>query len=363
MKRNRVGQVVLVSLLVVVVASVSFWFLQLRRTLDVVFLYEDGLDSNISQAKSMAFQVLSEELETRGLRGRFLVRSFERNDQLGGIMGEFADKKNIDLFVFWVSSTQMWQILSLYDHVPSLFFSVGSTNPALNELSEHYFNAVPSDEIMLRALQSFLDSRASKRTLLVTEETNPVFSDFFVNHFQASDRLVDTYVLQASGTDVSLDGLAAKVSSFSPDLLYLLLPGSLSIKVINGLIGYPREKILLSDWSTLPEIVSFCGANSYGVQGVSYVPLFSWPIAHSSIYATLPLLGEIAHYFSKNNSLDGFVETLEEASFEHELGLFRYREGRNLSAVYFVQISPDGFHTFAQFDPVKGELEVYHGSP
>jgi len=363
MKKSKVGQVVLVSLLVLVVASASFWFLQMRRTLDVVFLYEDGLDSNISQAKSMVFQVLSEELEERGLHGRFLVRSFERNDELGGIMAEFSEKKNIDLFVFWVSSTQMWQILSLYDHVPGLFFSVGSTNPALQELSEQYFNAVPSDQIMLQALQSFLDSRACERVLLVTEDTNPVFSDFFVNHFQASDRIVDTYVMQPSGNGVSLDGLAAKVSSFSPDLLYLLLPGSMSIKVINGLIGYPREKILLSDWSTLPEIVSFCGANSYGVQGVSYVPLFSWPIAHSSIYATLPLLAEVAQFFSQHNSLEGFVEILEDTSFEHELGVFRYRERRNISPVYFVQISPDGFQTFAQFDPVKGELEVYHGSP
>lgn len=220
-----------------------------------------------------------------------------------------------------------------------------SHDPSNLKTNKEIVNLYPPQHVFSEAVNHLFKLTPEMTILLITNQSGETPNKNFASRLNGELNIV--WIDEDEQDNKAINTVAKNLSEINPDYLMIDMNEKNTVSLLDKIVGYPREKIILLRENTSQKVGYYTGTNSHGVNGLA---LFN-PSQYNNYNNELALL-EMASYslascYLKNNKID--YQIWKKHINDHPNETFFIKEDHIMTPIYRVIFTPEGLKMKEKF--------------
>jgi hypothetical protein len=278
----------------------------------------------------------------------FSSESFFDKEEIVTAIKERLKNNKKELFFFDFDLPDESAIIEELNRANSYYLTLFSEK---NALLKNSVNIFPDVYQISKAVNAFCKLKPDSVVLLIDE----YFSEsIFAENLQG---IVYEFPFKSSNEfKDNINEIIDVIQAYDPDYLILNINESDTIKILDSIVGYPRDKIFLLIQNTSYKISYYTGINSHGINGISVTDEpYSKDFSNKQ-----EILKMVSKSFSEVLKIHGSFDLEKWTEYQNRLSgdLFKIKDGQIFTPLYHVKFTEDGFEMMGtySFQTISGDL-------
>ncbi len=334
---NFIKKYALVSILLIVLAIICFYFFYNNQGIDVFCLTKVNYSLVESEETSLIFQTLTKNIG-KSVNVNFTSDIIFDGTEIDDLKSDL-ERKNYDLFFLDLAYSDNLLQHKAFNNIETNIFTLFFKK---TETLKNAVNILPDLDQVSAALNEFCDL-TSDSVILVLDE--------YQLDFDFSEKIPGNIFVFAFKETVAfkenINEFINLIEDYDPDYLFLNTNESNTIKILDSIVGFPREKIFLMLQNTNKKVVYYTGTNAYGVNGITITDTFDSDRFSNKMELYRMFSKSIAEYIGKygNYNMEEWIEWQNEALGKK----FIIDENQLYTTLYHVEFDESGMHVIDEF--------------
>jgi len=339
--------------LMIIVASVFlFLFLKEGEKLRIVNLIQREKSVPISTNFNFIYEEMINHTELTyndlDYQIKFLGNTSDIEAQLNGLMK--AGNSNVIICNF--IKEEMYEVFERFNVTHSPLYITLYEGGIINHNSKiDVLNLFPPTELLADAVNTLFNLNEEYSILTINNKNNKNKNDIFqsVLKGQKSTMSID----EEEEVKSTIKHIGETLSTHNPDYVIIDLNEKFTIALLERIVGYPRDRIILLTENTSARVGYYTGSNSYGMYGITYSNP-SQVKGYNNQNALLKLIANaLVQSFIKYNQVG--TAQLNKYLEEYPNASFWLLDNNLITPFYKVSFSKDGLQVISKLELQKSK--------
>ncbi len=326
-----------ITIIVILIGVFFFYKINREEAISVCYLLQRDqndvqFDSNVIEK---AFQkTFSETNHTV----KYCVNSADDFFELESKLKETIKALRSDIIFCKFNDESIYSKFISEDSLVSPLYITLSREQSKLRTNKKIVNLYPPQQVFSEAVNHLFKLTPEMSLLLITNKPGKSQNEDFTVHLRAQLNIV--WIDENEEDNIVINTVAENLSELNPDYLMIDMNEKNTVGLLEKIVGYPREKIILLIENTSQKVGYYTGTNSHGVNGLT---LFN-PSQFKNYNNELALL-EMASYslascYLENQKINSQI--WQNHIITHPDELFFIKEDHIMTPIYRVSFTPDG---------------------
>ncbi len=266
---KKITTIFYVFLIIIIAGIFLFFFLEKGEKIRITYFIQKEQGKPISEDSSLIYQEMLNHTELSIKQFDYGIKLFENIEDLekklkdtikSGISNvffcSFADEESFNAFLTMDSSSSPFYI-TVYD---------GDLKKA--NTKKEILHIYPPTVMVAEAVNAFFNLNDNHSNLIINDAKNHSKNTAFLTHLKGKNNSVS--LDENDNFNDIINSLGKTLSEINPDYLIIDLTEKNTITLLEKIVGYPRDRIILLIQNTSEQVGYYTGSNSFGVNGIAF---------------------------------------------------------------------------------------------
>ena len=339
-----------VLLAIIIIGIFSFLLLETGKKLKITYLIQYEKNSSISQDYGLIFREITEftNLPMNQLEYQIIYyKNFlEFNKQL-----ELAVKSRASNIIFchFEQKETYDSFLKMNDYQSPVYLTFFKDVVLQNDPVKELLYLTPPSKMIADAINQLFQVDQNHNILLINNKKYAFRNSEMQAHLNGQKTTIS--IDEDEDLKSSINSIGDILSTMNPDYILIDLNEESTIALLEKIVGFPRDNIILFSKNTSRKVAYYTGSNSYGVNGIT----FTNPSQKNDFNNKTSLLKKIsvtvADCFIQFNNVG--IKELKQYLEENPSSDFNLINNMILTPVYRVSFTETGLKVIDKIDLAK----------
>lgn len=207
----------------------------------------------------------------------------------------------------------------------------------------------PSTEIIANAINQLFGLNDNHTILLINNQVNTHRNAIFQEKLKGQKTIVK--VVEENEFQDSINSIGDILSKENPDYILIDLNEKSTIALLEKIVGFPRDKIILMFENTSQRLAYYAGSNSYGVNGIAFKNPAEIMGFDNKTSLLKMVTQTLAQCFVKYKKAD--INSLKQYLYENPNTPFHLKDQSISTPIYKVTFTERGLRVIDKIDTLK----------
>jgi len=337
--------------LTIIAASVSlFLFLEKGEKLRIVnviqrentlpisddfgFIYEEMINHTALTNQQLDYEI------------KFLKNTSDIEEQLKDLM----KVRTSNVIVCDFEKEETYEVFETLNAFPSsLYITLYEGGKLNHHTNTDVLNLFPPTDLLAEAINRLFNLNDDHYVLTINNKNKPNKNDIFQSSLKGKNSTMS--IDEEEEIKITISAIGETLSIQNPDYIIIDLNEQITIALLERIVGYPRDRIILLTENTSERVGYYTGSNAYGMHGIT----FSNPSqvkGYNNQNSLLKMIAQpLAQSFKKTNQVG--TAQLKQYLKENPNTPFRLLDNQLVTPFYKVSFSEKGLRVITKLELQK----------
>ncbi len=207
----------------------------------------------------------------------------------------------------------------------------------------------PTSEVIANAINHLFGLNDNHKILLINNQVNTQRNAVFQEQLKGQKTTVK--VIEENKFQETINTIGDTLSQANPDYILIDLNEKSTIALLEKIVGFPRDKIILMFENTSDRVAYYTGSNSYGVNGITFKNPTQIKKFDNKTSLLKMVTQTITDCFIEYKKTD--IKHLKEYLYENPNTPFQLKDQSISTPIYKVTFTDQGLRVIDKMDALK----------
>lgn len=257
-----------VSLLIIITAFFSFLLLQKGEKLKISYLIQNSNNLYNLEKHGLLYQgILNTQLKSNQFD--YEVIHYETDSEFETLLDQIVKSRASNVLFFDFEKKETYDtFMKINTYSAPLFFTSFESKELKQNEEKDILYLFPPSEVIAEALNHLFNLNNNQNILLINSQKNQLRNSVFQKQLKGQKTTVS--ILEEKEFQNSVKNIGDILSKVNPDYILIDLSEKSTITILEKIVGFPRNQIILMLENTSNNVAYYTGSTSYGVNGITF---------------------------------------------------------------------------------------------
>ncbi len=332
-------------IIIIICGIVLFFFLEKEEKLRIAFLAPKE-DQPVQLAQSsLIYQEIQTQLSVHQVD--YLVKYYQNTNTFISQLKNTI-KSGVSDVIFCKLSNEgvMNAFLQSDTYSSSFFITLYDGDLELSDNKKNVLNIYPPPQLIANALNQIFELKQTQSVLLISEKSNKDQTELFLAHLNGKKERI--FIDERESSTNLFNSMGKTLSEMNPDYLIVDLKEKNTIDLLEHIVGFPRNKIILLIENSSERVRYYSGSNAYGIHGITLANptgIADFSNEKSLLSMISNLLAQIFLHYQRMD-----MESLKSYLKKTPQTPLRIEENQMYTPFYLISFSEEGLNVVSKLD-------------
>ncbi len=258
-----------VLLAIIIVGIFSFLSLEKGDKLSINYLVETRKANTLSEDYGLIYQKILKNTELSLGQLEYEVNYFEDYSGFDKQMKEVNRSESSNVMICQFEREETYDAFVKLNTLPqALFIILNEPEGGEQVQKKEILYLSPRSDLLAKAINELFKLEENHTLLLINNKKQSFRNTTFQTHLMGQKTTIS--IEEGEELKSRISSVGDILSTMNPDFLLIDLNEKLTIALLEKIVGFPRERIILLSENTSHQVGYYTGSNSYGINGITF---------------------------------------------------------------------------------------------
>ncbi|HPE40437.1 MAG TPA: hypothetical protein PLI77_05040 [Bacteroidales bacterium] len=344
---KKLTTVFYLSIIIIVSGIVFFFFLEKGEKLRIAFLApKEGETVQLTQS-SLIHQEIQTHTQLSIHEIDYLLKYYQNTLDFESHLKSIIKSGVSDVIVCKFNNEELLNAFSQSNEYASSFFiTLYNGHFEVSDNKNNVLNILPLPKLVANAINQLFDINPTQSVLVISEINNKDQMESFLLHLDGKKESI--FLNERADSENLFNSMGKTLSEINPDFLIINLKEKNTIDLLEHIVGFPRNKIILLIENSSERVRYYSGSNVYGVNGITLANPTGITDFNNENSLLSMISNLLAQLFLQNQPLDS--ESLKSYLKKNPQIPLRIEGNQIYTPFYLISFSEEGLNVLSKLD-------------